>query len=316
MEQTLTPSQHKLYDVYKTKSINELFDLLKINKKPSVDSLRVASKILIYERLIASSESQIANIEEIDFKPLLLLLKISTLTEILDQSTKYKTNFIIEVEKELDNRRQNFIKYSNPEQLRNLSNEELITIIELSDSLRIKDRNFLNEEAQLRNLIADNKELKDIINLPKPIGIAGWLILPAIGLIISLLFNLIYCFYQIQNTDIKSIYLNLYLVFESLILFSFSIPTTNRFFNKSRKLPKTMTILLLLGVILEFLPILLFSNDSSSTSGLVRFIVTLITSIIWIIYFNTSTRVWYTYKYSYFKKTIEKEITNARFDAK
>lgn len=130
-------------------------------------------------------------------------------------------------------------------------------------------------------------------------GIGGWLILPAIGLVLSPIFVLLFInsrilpfFTAVQFTEDQS-ELRTMLILDlvvNLAIFAYNIAVAVFFFKKKKILPKLVISLYVLNLffLLGDRFIFLTLNDEQFTLALVR---GLLSSFIWIPYFLISKRV-------------------------
>ncbi len=134
---------------------------------------------------------------------------------------------------------------------------------------------------------ADDKTVR-IDMEPTPVGIGGWLILPAIGLVVSpilILISLIMTLSTSHNHQYNSDVSILTLVQGGL--FIFILITAKQFFNKSIRLPTTIICLLLTKIVTTIITFP-FNNYVDNRWNLFTVIVT---CAIWIPYFSKSKRV-------------------------
>ena len=130
-------------------------------------------------------------------------------------------------------------------------------------------------------------------------GIAGWLILPAIGLVLSPIFVLVFInsrilpfFTAVQFKEVHS-ELRTMLILDlvaNLAMFAYNIVVALFFFKKKKILPKLVISLYVLNLLFLLADrfVFLTLNDQQFTFGLVRGVLP---ALIWIPYFLVSKRV-------------------------
>jgi hypothetical protein len=136
--------------------------------------------------------------------------------------------------------------------------------------------------------------------LNAPSGIGGWLILPAIGLILSPLMMVLTIQQNLsllnQTEAIQRVYPGLHaaIVGETLItaaLLGFSIYVAVIFFKTKRELPKMITILLIANLVLMAIDAFWVSSIIGKATGVREVVRAVIAACVWIPYFNSSQRV-------------------------
>ncbi len=129
-------------------------------------------------------------------------------------------------------------------------------------------------------------------------GIAGWLILPAIGLVLSILISLAVlaasaaAFADMADRGYRGYFLLSVCV--QVIMFVFILVATARFFGKKRSAPATMIALMVANIIFSLvLTVAAFSTQEEdfAIAEIRGLLTSLIAGAIWIPYFSVSKRV-------------------------
>ncbi len=130
-------------------------------------------------------------------------------------------------------------------------------------------------------------EKTDIFAKPEKIG--GWLILPAIGLILGCILSILGCILSIGDILVKmyipSEIQTIKIIFD-IILTAFLIYVTIRFFKKKHDAPELMILLMIITIIFDLIMLLIFRENYGQA-----LICNILSAIIWILYFSVSKRV-------------------------
>jgi hypothetical protein len=133
-----------------------------------------------------------------------------------------------------------------------------------------------------------------------PRGIGGWLILPAIGLIVSPLMMLLTLYNNLSVLNTLSAVEGRYpglraaIISEILItagMLGFQVYVAVLFFKTSRELPKMITILLAVNLVLMSIDAAWVSTIVGKPTGIAEMVRALVAACIWIPYFKSSQRV-------------------------
>lgn len=129
---------------------------------------------------------------------------------------------------------------------------------------------------------------------PKLVGIRGWLILPAIGLVLTpiasvmLLITFFIMFFD-HMSSLNSTFFVAVAVMISLTLVS--IYAASQFFKKKRNAPSVIVTLILINTGTSILMYVVQTNSGQQTEALVRLAIQIIATVVWIPYFRISERV-------------------------
>lgn len=131
---------------------------------------------------------------------------------------------------------------------------------------------------------------------PKLIGIRGWLILPAIELVVGPILSVVILIatFVMFSDYLRDIDGNTPLVFQLAVgvgLTLFSIYTAIQFFKKKRNVPSILITLMLLGIGVSILTYVVETHSGKRDEALVRLAIQGLSTAIWIPYFMISKRV-------------------------
>lgn len=135
-----------------------------------------------------------------------------------------------------------------------------------------------------------NKKESDVQMINKKlVGISGWLIVPAIGLVLGLIASVANLIFNISSRMP---------IFELIIssgLIGFIAYTIILFFKKKKNTPKAIILLYIMNIVASYAFIFLDGGVMSTTETTGKLIFDLVIAIIWIIYFKVSKRVMVTF---------------------
>jgi len=133
----------------------------------------------------------------------------------------------------------------------------------------------------------------------KLVGINGWLVLPAISLIVSpflLILGLITLCYSAAQSEVEYLVFYIFAICVNIGLLCYVLVAANRFFHKQKNAPETIINLAITAVIAEVALILMYW--AFGPRGIIFFggigegiWFRLIVMFIWILYFKVSKRV-------------------------
>ncbi|MDX7988038.1 DUF2569 domain-containing protein [Xenorhabdus sp. 12] len=129
--------------------------------------------------------------------------------------------------------------------------------------------------------------------------IGGWLYLPAIGLILSLIILIFQIGVAVYTIPSVSYYATLqqtviFTLIGNILLFLLTIHTATLFFNKSKQTPRFYILLRLLNIVIQSITVYLVVDGlghSIDYTLIVPVLQQVITAAIWIPYFMVSVRV-------------------------
>ncbi len=131
----------------------------------------------------------------------------------------------------------------------------------------------------------------------EPSGIGGWLVLPAIGLILGIVLGVVglvaALIFMSEVPSYEEIPYTVALVFD-LGVFVFLIYTAVRFFGKRRNAPGTYIALCIAAVVASGLVALIGVTDGIEEMAIlygIQMLINILASVIWIPYFSVSRRV-------------------------
>lgn len=132
---------------------------------------------------------------------------------------------------------------------------------------------------------------------PKLVGIRGWLIIPAMGLVGAvigsvglLIIPLVMFFDHMPYPDSKTLVAFVLLAL-AIGLALFVVYAASQFFKKKRNAPSVMVAMILMSTGASILICLLAINTRDQNEMLVRLAMQIVAAAVWIPYFKTSKRV-------------------------
>ena len=184
-------------------------------------------------------------------------------------------------------------------QFEQMDSDQLMAILKNQDTSSYTGRDLACIKSVLadRGLFTSQEVLKEKKELT---GIGGWLVLPAIGLVVTPFAAILFIIIDLEAMEEMPRYQNLFAseIFFNVIIALFAVVTAFLFFSKNKMTPKVVIAFLVTNMALMLIETVMIVQefgsrvDSEAYTDLIRAVVA---AAIWIPYFINSKRVQNTF---------------------